>query len=183
MGNLKHSKLRLMRNLLLATLATLMFGACQPQRYTEQSPEIDLTKRLIEGYVANDYSAYEAAYSDTAKIHYNSEKSMTLAEVIEGNKEQHELMSGIKFDDDISYEFVTTEDGDQWVGWWGMWRAKFKATGVEFAIPVHVSAKFVDGKIVEEWGYWDNQPIAAEIAKQAAAEAAAAEATDTEGEE
>ena len=160
-----------MRNLMLALLATVMFGACETQRYTEQSPEIDIAKQVIEGYVSNDYSVHNDVYSDTVKIYYNSEKSITLAEAIEGFKQQLEYFADIKFDDDISYEFVTTDEGKQWVGWWGMWRAKFKMTGQEFAIPVHVSAQFVNGKIVEEWGYWDNQPIADAIAKQAATEA------------
>jgi SnoaL-like polyketide cyclase len=172
-----------MRNLLIAVWAMIMFGACQPPRYTEQSPEIDVAKQLIEGYVSNDYSAYEGVYSDTARIYYNSAEPITLDEVIKGNKEQHEIVSDIKFEDDIEFEFVTADNGKQWVSWWGMWHGKFKATGQEFAIPVHVSAEFVDGKIVEEWGYWDNQPIAEAIAKQAAKQAAAEAAANAEVEE
>jgi hypothetical protein len=26
-------------------------------------------------------------------------------------------------------------------------------------IPVHLTAQFIDGKIVREYGYWDNGPI------------------------
>jgi len=34
-----------------------------------------------------------------------------------------------------------------------------------YEIPVHLTAQFIDGKIVKEFGYWDNSSIALALEK------------------
>ena len=52
-------------------------------------------------------------------------------------------------------------------------------------MPVHLAVQYINGKVVEEYGYWDNTPLneAFEAIADAAAAAAAAENTEEEIEE
>jgi hypothetical protein len=45
-------------------------------------------------------------------------------------------------------------------------------------IPVHLTAQFIDGKIVREYGYWDNAPIVLAIQEIEAAKMAASSSSD-----
>jgi hypothetical protein len=76
-------------------------------------------------------------------------------------------------------EQTLDDDGETWVNFWGLWKGTLKANGKEISIPVHLTAQFVDGKIVQEYGFWDMSVFMAEMQ---AIEAAAAEAEgDEEG--
>ena len=74
----------------------------------------------------------------------------------------------------MSLEQFLDDDGKTWVNVWGLWKGTLKANGKEIHIPVHISAEFVDGKIVREYGFWNMSEFVDEMqALQAAAEAAA----------
>ncbi|HSQ46585.1 MAG TPA: hypothetical protein VLM44_06650, partial [Lutibacter sp.] len=57
------------------------------------------------------------------------------------------------------YEMATTDEGNTWVNFWGVWKGTLAANNKVIEIPVHLTAQFIDGKIVREYGYWDNAPI------------------------
>jgi uncharacterized protein len=58
------------------------------------------------------------------------------------------------------FEMVVTDDGETWVNFWGLWSAVLNANGQKFLIPVHVTARFENGKIVAEHGYWNSSELA-----------------------
>ncbi|WP_321538289.1 nuclear transport factor 2-like protein [Flavobacterium piscinae] len=65
------------------------------------------------------------------------------------------------------YEMVVTDKGETWVNFWGLWKGTIKTTNKVYEIPFHNTARFVDGKIVEEYGYWNNSEIVTDMLKQA----------------
>jgi hypothetical protein len=58
---------------------------------------------------------------------------------------------------------VKTDKGDTWVNYWGLWKGTLKSTNKVYEIPIHTTSKFIDGKIVEENGYWNNSEIVTDM--------------------
>lgn len=148
-----------MKKLILLTLSIALLTACnQGKRYTQQSQEIDTYKKVIKAYENQDWENFASHYADTAKIMNNAteDKGQTLAALIETNKEDASLFSSWRYvEKESDYEMVTTDKGETWVNFWGLWQGKLKADGKTHEIPAHMSVQFVDGKIVKEHGYWD----------------------------
>jgi len=58
---------------------------------------------------------------------------------------------------------IIDDEGDKWVYFWGTWEGKIADSDKELMVPVHFALKFVDSKIVEEYGYYDNSATMAAI--------------------
>jgi steroid delta-isomerase-like uncharacterized protein len=149
-----------MKNLLLLGLAIVLITACEQQdkRYTQKSPEIDTFKKVIDAYQARDWETMRKQYSDTAKITNNTSKenAKTIDEELATNKEDAVMFASWKYDPEkVEYEMVVTDDGETWVNFWGDWEGTLKENNKVYVIPAHITAQFVDGKIVRESGYWD----------------------------
>ncbi len=148
-----------MKKLILLGLVIVLFTACQknePQRYFSESKEIDAVKALLKDYHAGNWEAWAGHYADTAKIYQNSIKAASVKETIANLKEILSNVSAYKFDDkNLWYEMVIDKDKETWVNFWGNWRGKLSANGKEIVIPVHLTLQFVNGKIVEEYGYYN----------------------------
>ena len=157
-----------MKKILLLGLAiVLSLSACnQEKRYTQQSPEIDSYKKLMEAYKTKNWADYPSYYADTAKIASNvvKEKAKTVSQAIEKSKEDANLFN-YKVED-MDYEMVVTDKGETWVNYWGIWTGTLKSTGKVYVIPFHNTAQFIEGKIVQEDGYWDNSEIVTDMLKQ-----------------
>jgi uncharacterized protein len=158
--------LKLVKKLTIIAVAILFFAACnsnQPVRYVSSSPEIDAFKSTIKNYLAQNWDEYRQHYADTVKFQNNvpEEKQISLDSVISNWKQEHEMFSDIRYvaDEDF-FEMVVTDDGETWVNFWGLWSAVLKANGQKFEIPVHVTTRFEDGKIVAEHGYWNSSELA-----------------------
>ncbi len=170
-----------MKKLILLALAGLFIVACQekqPVRFTTSSAEITSYKKGIEAYEKADWATWSAMFADTAKIYHNSwDNPASAAEVQEGHVNTLSNLSSYGFDkEEMVLEHVVDDDGKNWVNFWGLWKGTLKANGKEIHIPVHISAEFVDGKIVREYGFWNMSEFVDEMqALQAAAEAAEAE--------
>jgi len=173
-----------MKKLILIALAGLFVIACQekqPVRFTTSSAEIDSYKKGIDAYEKADWATWSGMFADTAKIYHNTwDNPSTAAEVEERHINTLSNLSSYGFDkDEMVLEQVLDDDGKTWVNFWGHWKGTIKANGKEISIPVHISAEFVDGKIVREFGFWNMSEFTDEMqALQAAAEAAAAEAEE-----
>ncbi|MEZ4793047.1 MAG: nuclear transport factor 2 family protein [Gelidibacter sp.] len=153
-----------MKNLFLLGLAIVLFTSCEKQdkRYTQQSPEIDTYKKSVADYENQDWEALRSHYADTAKIMNNTTKehAQTVDQMIAQNKEDAALFDSWKYDpESVEYEMVVTDKGQTWVNFWGYWEGTLKANGQKYVIPAHITAQFVDGKIVREDGYWDPTKI------------------------
>lgn len=148
-----------MKKSILAVLTLVLFTACnQNKQYTQQSPEIDTYKKVIKAYENQDWENFATHYADTVKIYNNTtkDKGQSLTQLIENNKQDASMFSSWGYvEKDSEYEMVTTDKGETWVNFWGLWQGKMKANGKTYDIPTHITARFIDGKIVAEHGYWD----------------------------
>ena len=154
-----------MKKLFLLVLAIILITSCESnvkQRYTQQSPEIETYKKVISDYDNQNWEALASHYADTAKIMNNvtEENAQTVAEMIAVNKEDASIFNSWGFmDDESEYEMVETDKGQTWVNFWSVWEGTLKANNKTYTIPAHITARFVDGKIVKEFGYWDISKI------------------------
>lgn len=160
-----------MKNLIVLVWAVFIFS-CQPaqkQRYFTESAEIDLAREQIKNYVNGDFESMVALYADTAKIFHNSTESVDAKTLTEGMLTQLAEISNYDFDDPI-FEMIIDAEEETWVLFWGDWRGNLKANNQEVIVPVHVVYRFIDGKIVSEYAYYDNLPLANALAEIAKAE-------------
>lgn len=168
-----------MKTSILLLLTTVLFMSCekQEQRYTQQSAEIDTFKKVIENYKNMKWEDMAIHYADTAKIANNTlrKNSIPLSELIKTYKADAETFTWIV--ENKEYEMVVTDDNETWVNFWGIWKGTLKTTKKEYVIPIHVTARFIEGKIAEEFGYWNNAEIATDLMK-AEQELAEAEVED-----
>lgn len=147
-----------MKKLLIIGLAIAIITACQekkPERYTQNSPEITTVKKLIDNYNNKTYDS--SIYADTSKTYYNSKESpLTPEEAMAFHKQSELTYSQRSFlDKDQEYEMVLTDDGETWVNCWLDWQGTLAGNGQVVNIPIHLTFRFADGKIVREVGMWD----------------------------
>lgn len=165
-----------MRKLSLLGLTILLFIACQnkPQRYFDDSPEINTVKAGIKAYETGDWDTWKSNFADSAKIFHNSSKGSSPDEVMANFKQMLKNIESYKFADEGEVsEMVIDKDGKTWVNYWGYWMGTTKVTSKKIGFPVHLTLEFVDGKIVQEYGYYDTASINtafAEIAETKVAE-------------
>ena len=150
-----------MKKLILLVMTVIMFTACQQteKRYTQQSSEIDIIKKHVENYNTKNYDT--SIFADTAKSYLNSAKNpIELKDLIAYHKANDVNYSSRGFTgEDPEYEMVVTDKGHTWVNCWLDWKCVLKENGKEIEIPVHLTYRFIDGKIVREVGMWDSTPI------------------------
>ena len=148
-----------MKKLIFLGLVVVLTMSCQNSepRFFTSSPEIDDTKALVSDYENGNWENWVTHYSDTAKIYHNTwENGTSPAETQENLKEILSNVSKYKFDEEnVFYEMIIDDNGKTWVNFWGNWRANIAANGQELQIPVHLSLNYVEGKIVEEYGFYD----------------------------
>ena len=149
-----------MKKVFLLGFATILFVSCKQEvRYTQQSAEIDTYKKVMEDYKTLNWEDYPKHYADTAKIANNvpKEKAQTVTEALQVNIETAKLFTWVIENEEI--EMVVTDKKETWVNYWATWKGTMKATNKVYIIPFHSTAQFIDGKIVKEFGYWDNSEV------------------------
>ncbi|GAB2765496.1 nuclear transport factor 2 family protein [Salinimicrobium soli] len=126
-------------------------------RYTTSSSEISQTKKLIEQYENQEWDNWKNHYADGAKIfHNNWDEAATPDQFIQSQKDLLKQVSAYEFvDDPIFFEQVVDDDGKKWVYVWGTWQGTLKGSGEQLRIPVHLALEYKDGKIIEEFGFYD----------------------------
>lgn len=159
-----------MKNIFLSIMTLLIVVACQnnKERYTQNAPEIETYKKALKDYEMANWEALASHYADTAKVYLNATKKnpQSVAEMIEQDKSDFVLFSSVTLvPEESEFEKVLTDKGHTWVNFWGLWQGRLKATNELFEIPVHLTARFENGKIVEEHGYWNNSSIAMALMK------------------
>lgn len=150
-----------MKNIFYSGLIALLLVGCQPQgpeRYSTSGTEIDMVKALLADYEQGNWDAWHTKYADTAKVYYNNmQTAITPKEASEGHQQSIAQVSAYSFKDDpIFYEKIVDDDGKTWVNFWGVWEATVKGDDKPVNVAVHLSLNVEDGKVVEEYGYWDN---------------------------
>lgn len=149
-----------MKKIALIGFAIVLFTSCNQQetRYTQQSPEIETYKEVLDAYEKQDWKRLAGHYADTAKIMNNvtQEEGLSIAQMIQVHKDDASIFEGWNFvDEQSTFEMIKTNDGETWVNFWGIWEGTLKANNTRYVIPTHITAQFIDGRIVKEFGYWD----------------------------
>lgn len=135
-------------------------------RYTQKSPEIEISRAVIKSYDKMDWKTLTSHYADTAKVHFNTTKKnpMEASKIPEYHKANDINYSSRGFvEKDNFFEMVVTDKGENWVNFWGTWKCKLKTNGKEIEIPVHLTSQYKNGKIVDEYGYWDASELVLEL--------------------
>ncbi len=144
---------------LLFFAGVLLLNCNQPQRYTQDSNEINAVKAIVNAYDNKDWETLTSHYADSSKSVFNKTKMMS-KDIPDYHKRNDANYSERGFiEDDKEFEMVLDDEGKTWVNFWGTWQATMAANGKKITIPIHLTSRFVDGKIVEEYGYWDPTEI------------------------
>ena len=162
-----------MKNIFYAFLAAILILSCQPQgpeRYSTTGPEIDMVKGLVADYEQGNWESWMTKYADTAKVfHNNWDNSLTPKELQEGFQENLAAFSSYDFKDDpVFYEKIIDNEGKTWVNFWGVWSGTPRGSDKALELPVHLSIYVEDGKIIEEYGFYDNSIISTVLDEMAA---------------
>ncbi|MUP47221.1 nuclear transport factor 2 family protein [Gramella sp. BOM4] len=154
-----------MKRIFLILFTGLLMIACnnsqteeeKPERYTQNSDEINTLKAAISDYEKGNWDAMKKHYADTAQIFHNSKQGRNIGYIIQQHQESLSDLPSYGFiAEDNDFERVTTDDGNTWVNFWGDWKATLPGSNKEVIVPVHLTAQFKNGKIVREHGYWDS---------------------------
>ncbi|WP_353779468.1 nuclear transport factor 2 family protein [Winogradskyella sp. 3972H.M.0a.05] len=155
-----------MRTQLILGALMLCIVSCQnSNRYTQDSPEIEIVKQALQDYDYQEWDQLVTHYADTAKIFHNSRVNiLTPQDLPEYFQENDVSFSTRAFEDENrEYEMVIDDNGNKWVNFWGLWKGNLVANNKEIVIPVHMTTQFVDGKIVREYGYWNRGELVMEL--------------------
>lgn len=151
-----------MKNLVLLGLAIVLFISCnqKTERYTQQSPEIETYRAALEDYDNQNWESLVSRYADTANVFFNTTVPMSASKIPQFHQNNEAAFSSRGFvEEGQEYEMTITDEGKTWVNFWGVWKGTLEENNKELEIPVHLTAQFIDGKIVREYGYWDNAPV------------------------
>lgn len=177
----------IMKKLLIVPLALVIFISCEKkaERYTQASAEIETFKAVIADYEAGNWEAWASHYADTAKIYHNTKDQFVASkEMATRFMEMNANLATYGFiKDEGDIEMVVTDEGNTWVNFWGQWQGTLKANNQVIDIPVHLTAQFVDGKVVEEHAYYDNAVMMTAMMEIEAAAAALLETEAAQTEE
>jgi hypothetical protein len=159
-----------MKNLIaFPVFLIILFTSCNDASknyFTEASPEIDTMRQMIKDYEAGDWESYRSHYSEDAKIYHNRVNSnpRTVDEAVEEHITFISQMNSYKYSttENQTVEMIIDSKGTTWVSFWGVWTGNFTESGNEAEIIVHITSRFVDGKIDQEHMYWDTAPFVME---------------------
>jgi ketosteroid isomerase-like protein len=148
-------------------LISLFFLSCKQDTsknyFTEASPEIDVMRQMIKDYEAGDWESYKSHYTDEAKMYHNRVNShpRSVNEAIEDHKAFIGQVANYQYSttENQTVEMIIDSKGTTWVSFWGVWTGTFAESGNKAEIIVHITSRFVDGKINQEHMYWDTAPF------------------------
>ncbi len=121
-------------------------------------PLIEALRGIIADYVAQDWDSYGAAFADTVKFYSNTTEATSLENKIASHKQGFTTFENVEISSAL-YLSIETPGGETWALVWAAWTAKVIGSDEQITVPVHVAARFENGKVVVERGYWDNEPI------------------------
>lgn len=151
-----------MKKHLLLLICFLAILSCQNQpRYTTSSPEIDIAREHLIAYENGDWETWRQQYTENSKIYHNNwDDARTSEEALTGHKLIISYLSSYEYiDEPMFYEMIIDDDGKKWVNFWGIWNGTIAETGTQLKVPVHLSINYVDGKVAEEYGFWDTSKL------------------------
>ena len=156
--------------ILLAISVLMLLISCQnnqTERFKTASTEIDMLKKGLSDYENANWPEWSKQYADSAKIFQNTWlEGVSPEEVRNRHQELISNLSSYSFDKkDITMEQIIDDRGRTWVNFWGIWKGTLKANSKEIIIPVHLTIQFKNGKVIEEYGFWDTAKLNEELNK------------------
>lgn len=155
-----------MRTQLILGAVLLCILSCQnSNRYTQESPEIEIVKQALQDYDYQEWDKLVAHYADTAKIFHNTRVNILTPQDLPEYFQKNDVSFSTRAfeDENREYEMIIDDNGNKWVNFWGLWKGNLVANNKEIVIPVHMTTQFVDGKIVREYGYWNRGELVLEL--------------------
>ena len=145
------------KTITLGLLIFVLVSCNKSQRYTQNSPEIDIVKAVINNYDYQKWDSLTMKYADTAKVYYNTrDQFFTAKSLPEYHKANDSSFLTRAFEENRrEFEMVTDDDGKNWVNFWGIWEGNLLENNKKIEMPIHITYQFIDKKIVLEYGYWD----------------------------
>jgi hypothetical protein len=148
------------------TLTLFTFISCQQEKttkqYFEESPEIEVCKKVFDAYLKGDLEAYRSCYADTARLWHNQyyleHPGKTIDEQIKMLESAIPRMAYYDYEGEI-WEMIVQNTGVNWVHFWGKFVGKYFADDEEIELFVHFAFNVIDDKIVYETGIWDSLPF------------------------
>jgi len=140
-----------------AIILTAAQSAFAQGTYTDEGPIVERMKATVAAYEAGDWQTYRSAFADSVMM-VNNNVQVSIDERIEEHKAILEVFSNVHFD--FAVYGAAELDGNTWGMLWGNWTGTVRSSGEAVQLMVHVASRLVDGKTVEEYGYWDTAEIA-----------------------
>ncbi|WP_405199032.1 nuclear transport factor 2 family protein [Christiangramia sp. LLG6405-1] len=126
-------------------------------RYTQDSEQINTFKNVLQNYENGEWEEYQSHFADSVELFYNSRESIDVSAAVAMHKQNNSALSSYDFvDSENEFEMVVTDAGETWVNFWGEWEGTIAENDSMIVIPVHITARFEDGKIVKEYLYFNN---------------------------
>ena len=160
----------MLRKLLIMAGLLIVVSSCQNksnERFTTSSKEIDLLKKGLENYEDANWKEWIKQYSDSAKIYQNTWTSWKTPEETRTSHEQIiAQLSSYSFEKkELFFEQIIDDRGRTWVNFWGLWKGTLKVNNKSIEIPVHLTILVADGKVINEYGYWNSAKLNEELKK------------------
>ena len=149
-----------MKTIILFVFSLVVLVSCKEpvKQYTTTSPEIETIKTLHQYYMDNNYDGLTELYAEDAQIFDNSLEPTSVSDIIREGKEGRNLVVGYDFPDGIKCEMIINDEGEKWVNSWAVWSGSLQNSDIEIQVPIISRFLFEDGKIIQEFSYWDNLP-------------------------
>lgn len=159
-----------MRKVLFLASLVMLLISCQnnqQKRFKTASAEIDLLKKGLSDYENANWTEWSKQYADSAKIFQNTWLEGASPEEVKARyKDLISNLSSYSFDEkDMTMEQIIDDRGRTWVNFWGIWKGTLKTNSKEIFIPVHLTIQFKNGKVIEEFGFWDTAKLNEELQK------------------
>lgn len=153
-----------MKNLFLLFSCIFLLISCDQNnkeeekiRYTQDSEQINTFKNVLQNYENGEWDEYQSHFADSVELYYNSRESIDVSAAVAMHKQNNSALSSYDFvDSENEFEMVVTDAGETWVNFWGEWEGTIAENDSMIVIPVHITARFEDGKIVKEYLYFNN---------------------------
>ena len=165
-----------MRKLILLGLTIVLLVSCEKNekpRFMTSSPEIDVLKSLIKDYEEGNWTNWTTHYATNTEIYHNVLGPISSAELQKNLTNVIDNLANYHFshkEDEIFFENIIDDDGDNWVYFWGTWKGTVSGTNKELEMPIHIAFKMVNNKIVKEHAYYDPSLINNAIIEKQVAE-------------
>ena len=147
---INHKSIKMKKLLLLSILLSSAFSFAQEITGTTRTQDkySKAMREINEGYLKNDFSAFDKYFAENGNYTVNGKK-FTKNEIREGFSSDHIYFKNIKMSSFVETTFYDENNNNQvWSHQWGRVESISKRTNKNEAIPVNVSFKWVDGKIV-----------------------------------